>query len=155
LHRYYREDFYSLVGQSFSERSNNANEKGFYAGLIWNPSRKLEWVTYADYFKFPWVKYRVDGPSQCYDLFSKLTYSPKKTLNFLLQYRYRNKEENAVLEHPVNKLQHVVRHQVRIEGRYKINDAIQFRNRFDFLNYSKGPAINEQGYLLYHDVLFK
>lgn len=155
LHRSYQKDFYSFMNQGFAESSKAVNEKGLYSGLIWNPNRKIEWVAYADYFKFPWVKYRVDGPSQGYDLFSQFNYSPRKSLTVLLRYRYRNKQENSTLTDPVNKLENVVRHQIRAEANYKINETIQFRNRFEHVNYSKGMEANEKGYMVYHDIIFK
>src|SRR5690606_36484565 len=136
LHRYYQKDFHSFMNQGFAENSKALNERGLYTGLIWNPNRRIEWVAYADYFKFPWLRYRVDGPSQGFDLFSQFSYSPKRTLNFLLRYRYRNKQENT-LDNVVNVLDNVIRHQVRIEGKYKINDVVQFRNRLEFMDYSK------------------
>lgn len=155
LHRQYQKEFFSFLNQGFAENSKAVNEKGLYTGLIWNPNRRIEWVAYADYFKFPWLRYRVDGPSQGYDVFSQFSYSPKRTLNFLLRYRYRNKQENATREEPVNKLENVVRHQARIEAKYKINETIQFRNRFEFVNYAKGINTSEKGYMLYHDLIVK
>src|SRR5690606_36670785 len=144
----------SFMNQGFAENSKALNERGLYTGLIWNPTRRVEWVAYADYFKFPWLRYRVDGPSQGFDLFSQFSYSPKRTLNFLLRYRYRNKQENT-LDNSVNVLDHVIRHQVRIEGKYKINDVVQFRNRLEFINYSKGLDHNDNGYMIYHDFVYK
>lgn len=153
LHRYYQKDFHSFMNQGFAENSKALNERGLYTGLIWNPNKRVEWVAYADYFKFPWLRYRVDGPSQGFDLFSQFSYSPRKTSNFLLRYRYRNKQENT-LDNSVNVLDHVIRHQLRVEGKYKIHDALQFRNRLEFINYSKGLD-NERGYMIYHDFVYK
>ena len=155
LHRNYQKDFHSLLSQGFSENTRTINEEGLYTGLILNLSPKVEWVGYADYFSFPWVKYQVDGPSRGYDLFSQFTYSPQKTLNLTLRYRYRNKEENTVLNGPANKLENVIRQQARIEVKYDITDAIQFRNRFELIAYSKGTVTKEKGYMAYHDIVFK
>lgn len=155
LHRYYQKDFHSFLSQGFAENSKVINEKGLYTGLILTLNPRIEWVGYADYFKFPWMKYQVDGPSSGYDLFSQLVYSPRKTLNITLRYRYRNKEENAVLDGSVNKLENVIRQQARVEFKYDINDAIQFRNRFELMGYSKRGAMEEKGYMAYHDIIFK
>lgn len=154
LHRYYDKDFYSFMNQGFAENSRGLNEKGLYTGLVWNPNRRVEWVAYADYFKFPWLRYRVDGPSQGFDLFSQFSYSPRRTLDFLLRYRHRNKQEN-LLDNSVNVLEHVVRNQVRIEAKYKINAAMQFRNRFEFIDYSKGSEKSETGFMIYQDFIYK
>ena len=155
LHRHYEKNFYSFMNQGFAENSRASNERGLYTGLLWNPNRRVQLVVYADYFRFPWLRYRVDGPSEGHDLFSQLTYTPKKTVNAVLRYRYRNKQENLVLDGPVNKLENVVRHQVRLEAKYKISEVFQFRNRMELATYSKGPHDNEYGYMLYHDFIIK
>ncbi|TCK84813.1 ComEA family DNA-binding protein [Albibacterium bauzanense] len=155
LHRYYQKDFHSFFSQGFSENTKTINENGLYTGLILNLSPRVEWVGYADYFRFPWMKYQVDGPSSGYDLFSQFVYSPRKTLNITLRYRYRNKEENDALKGPINKLENVVRQQARVEVKYDINDVIQFRNRLELIDYSKGENLKEKGYMAYHDIVFK
>jgi hypothetical protein len=154
LHRYYQKGFHSFISQGFAESTKAINEKGLYTGLILNLSPKVEWVGYIDYFKFPWLKYQVDGPSSGYDLFSQFVYSPRRTFNIAIRYRYRNKEENASLDGPNNRIENVLRQQARIEIKYHLTNAIQFRNRFELIDYSKGKE-KENGYLVYHDIVFK
>src|SRR5690606_38514926 len=155
LHRHYNNNIYSFISQGFAENSRAINERGLYTGLLWNPNRRIQLVVYADYFRFPWLRYRVDGPSDGQDLFSQLTYTPKKTFNSVLRYRYRNKQENLTLEGPVNKLENVIRHQVRFEAKYRVSEVLQFRNRLEVATYSKGVDNIEYGYMMYHDLIIK
>lgn len=155
LHRHYNNNIYSFISQGFAENGRAINERGLYTGLLWNPNRRIQLVVYADYFRFPWLRYRVDGPSDGQDLFSQLTYTPKKTFNSVLRYRYRNKQENLTLEGPVNKLENVIRHQVRFEAKYRVSEVLQFRNRLEVATYSKGVDNIEYGYMMYHDLIIK
>lgn len=155
LYRNYQKDFHGFLNQSFSEGSNAINEKGLYTGLIWNPNRKMEWVAYADYFKFPWVKYRVDGPSEGFDMFTQFSYAPVRSNIFSFRYRYRSKQENLSGEDPVNLLANVIRHQARLQATYKISEGLDFRNRAEFVTYQKGYETQETGWVFYHDLIYK
>lgn len=155
LYRNYQKDFYGFLSSPFSENTNATNENGFYSGLIWNPNRRVEWVAYADYFRFPWIKYRVDAPSDGYDLFTQISYAPIRSNIFSIRYRYRNKQENLSSTNVVNEIANVVRHQIRLQGSYKVNDNISFRNRAELITYKKGNSGTESGWLFYHDLIYK
>lgn len=155
LYRHYQKNFYGFLNQPFSENSNANNERGLYTGLIWNPNRRMEWVAYADYFKFPWAKYRVDGPSDGVDLFSQFSYSPIRSDKFSIRYRYRKKQENSSDGNTVNLLENVIRHQLRLQAIYRINDNINLRNRAELITYKKGQRSLESGWMLYQDLIYK
>jgi hypothetical protein len=155
LHRLYQKDYFSLYNQAFAENSDTRNESGFYSGLQWSPNRKISWTVYADYFKFPWLKFRVDAPSYGYDLFSLFTYSPSKKTEASVRYRFRKKQENSTIESPVNILVNVLRHQIRSEVKYPWRENISFRTRFELSSYQKEGQKNEIGLMAYQDVLYK
>lgn len=155
LHRHYERDFFSLWGQGFAESSETVNERGLYSGLIWNPSRRFEWVAFADHFRFPWLKYRVDGPSAGIDLFSQASFSRSRSQRYTLRLRYRNKAENHDAGLPVNTLAAVRRMQIRGQAQYRFNRMMEFRNRVEYSTYQKGGAKAETGYMLSHDVIYK
>lgn len=155
LHRYYQRDFHSVWGQGFAENSETANERGFYSGLIWNPNRRFEWVAFADYFRFPWLKYRVDAPSSGVDLFSQLTFSRSRSERYSFRLRYRNKAENENLGAPVHAPAEVKKWQLRGQAQYRLNRLFEFRNRLEVARFTKGSGAPELGYLLSHDAFYK
>jgi len=154
LHRHYQKNFFSLWGQGFAESSETINERGLYSGLIWNPTRRFEWVAFADHFRFPWLKYRVDGPSSGVDLFSQVSVNPSRSQRYILRFRYRSKSENENVSSAVNPLAEVRRLQVRGQAQYHLNRVIEFRNRLEFSKYQKGSAEADFGYMLSHDVIY-
>ncbi|WP_028295578.1 helix-hairpin-helix domain-containing protein [Olivibacter sitiensis] len=154
FHRHYQKEYDVLYNQAIAEGSEASNERGFYSGLSFQPHRQLEWVAYADHFSFPWLRYRVDAPSNGLDLFTQLTYSPQRTTRILLRYRYRDKAENEGGESAFDALQSVKRQQMRLDLQYRGNDAWRFRNRVEYILYDKGGD-REKGYMVYQDVFYQ
>lgn len=155
LHRDYRRDYHSFYNQAFAEGSTAANERGFYSGLAYQPNRNIAWLLYADFFRFPWLRYRVDGPSQGADLLTQFTYYWYKRAEVSVRYRYRKKQENATVELAENRVVTVNRQQLRLEGQYKINDAWRMRDRLEFSDYRKEGEPRQIGWMAYHDIIYK
>ncbi len=155
LHRRYDKDYHSFFGQGLAEGSQTANENGWYSGLAYHPNRRVEWVVYADFFRFPWLRYRVDAPSQGVDMLSQFSYTWYKRASVTIRYRYRNKQENAAMDLPENTLSDVYRHQLRLEGRYQVNEGWSMRNRLEMVHYRKAVLPTEVGWMAYHDVIYK
>lgn len=155
LHRYYQKNYFSLYNQAFSENSEAKNEKGFYSGLQWSPTRKLSMTFYADYFTFPWLKFRVDAPSKGYDIFSLFTYTHTKKTEANIRYRFRKKQENSAPSHPVSQLEDVLKHQVRMEAKYAWRGNISFRSRLELTRYLKDQDENETGWMVYQDFIYR
>lgn len=97
LWRNYGRDFHSFYGNSFSEGSRPINENGFYTGLHFKPNSKFSWSIYYDYFKFPWLKYRVYSPSQGHEWLTRFQYTPSKKILLFIQIREESKARNISL----------------------------------------------------------
>lgn len=155
-YRNYQRNYYSFFSQGLAAGSGVANERGFYAGLVYHPSRKVEWMVYGDFFRFPWLRYRVDAPSHGVDLMSQLTYTWYKKAHFSIRYRYRLNQENAAIDdRPHRLVADVRRQQVRLNGQYQLNARWTMRNRVEFSHYHKEGTAAELGFMAYHDVIYK
>src|SRR5690606_5167417 len=155
-YRNYQRNYYSFFSQGLAAGSGIANERGFYAGLVYHPSRKVEWMMYADFFRFPWLRYRVDMPSHGVDLLTQFTYTWYKRAHISMRYRYRKRQENVTAaQQPHRLVADVRRQQVRLSGQYKINNRWTMRSRVELSHYRKEGAEAELGLLAYHDVLYK
>jgi len=152
FHRDYQKDYHSFFNQAVSEGTNAVNEKGFYTGMVISPNKKTEFNTYVDFFKFPWLRYRVDAPSSGYEALSQFTYSPSKRLKATLRYKFELKEEN-LSGNAINFITDVQKQNYRFELNYKISNSFQLRNRVEMVEYKK-DIIAEQGFLMYQDVIY-
>ncbi|WP_164112767.1 MULTISPECIES: ComEA family DNA-binding protein [Sphingobacterium] len=155
-YRNYRRDFHTIYGQSLGEGSQLANEKGIYTGLVYHPSRKIEWTNYIDLFQFPWLRYRVDAPSSGVDFLSQFTYTWYKIGKLTFRYRYRMKQENTlVANRNTNLLADVNRRQFRIDFQYKLSNTWRIRTRAEIMRFEKESTNRSDGLLCYQDAFWQ
>ena len=130
LYRNISKSYQSLYTNTFTEGSYPNNEKGFYSGISIHPDNVWRIDAYADFYKFPWLKYIVDAPSTGSDYLIQATYTPNKQLMIYSRYQSETKAANdnpafLILSPVVPKpLQNW-----RTEISYKINHAVTFRMR--------------------------
>ncbi len=152
FHRNYQKNYHNFFNQGTAEASDALNEKGLYAGLNINPSRVWSIQFYGDYFKFPWLKFRIDAPSEGYELLTQVSYTPTKTFRATLRYKSELKQQNTDVTVPINYLDDVKRENYRAEVKWAIGKLLSFQNRVEVMQFKKGDANAEFGYLVYQDV---
>ena len=152
LHRNYQKNYYNFFNQATAEASEAFNEKGFYAGLNINPNKKWSIQFYGDYFKFPWLRFRVDAPSDGYEFLGQVNYTPTKTFRVTLRFKTEVKQQNTALTVPFNYLDQVKRENYRAEVKWALSKSFDFQNRVEVVQFKKGAADAEFGYLAYQDI---
>ncbi|GAA0881193.1 helix-hairpin-helix domain-containing protein [Algoriphagus jejuensis] len=94
LWRKYDRNFHSFYASGFSESTRPINEQGIYLGLQIRPEKRWKINAYYDYFKFPWLKYRVYAPSSGYEWLGRLSYQPTRSMITFIQIRQEQKDRN-------------------------------------------------------------
>lgn len=94
LYRYYAPEYEALFASAFSEKSGVNNEKGVYIGAEILPVKKWKIALYADSYRFPWLRYGVDSPSNGMDYLLQLTYTPFRRLTLLYRTKYEQQFTN-------------------------------------------------------------
>jgi len=155
LHRRYTKNYHSFFNQSVSEASNAVNESGFYAALALKFDSKWDFFIYSDYFKFPWLKFRVDAPSSGYEILAQLNYKMNKKFKISTRFKQQLREENGADLVDGFGLELVDKQNYRLELIYTINDQFTLRNRAELARYQKGFLDKEMGFLLYQDIIYK
>lgn len=151
-YRNYAKDYHNFFNQAVAEASESVNEKGLYAGLNVTPNKRWAFSVYGDYFRFPWLKYRIDAPSKGYEILGQAVYTPSKTFKALARFKTENKQQNTDLDVPVNFLDDVKKEGYRLEISWQINKKWSFQNRAEVSQYKKGDTKREFGYLIYQDI---
>lgn len=153
LLRRYDRDFHTFYGNAFGEDSRNINESGIYWGLKINPVRKVTFSAYYDSYRFPWLKYRVDAPSDGFDYMLRLAYQPTKKLLLYAQYREEHKQRNEPdADAPINYITPTVRQQYLFNIDFQANDFVTLRSRVQFSSFAQRTFT--QGYTLIQDMTF-
>lgn len=153
-YRNYQRNYYAYFAQGFAEGSATANEKGFYLGMVYHPSRRLEYISYVDRFRFPWLRYNVNAPSAGFDFFKQLTYRWYKIGRIVLRYRYRYREENGSVVDHVQVLEDVFKRQLRLDFQYKLSSVWEVRTRMEYIGFRKEKRLNH-GRLIYQDLFWR
>ncbi|MEQ9440478.1 MAG: helix-hairpin-helix domain-containing protein [Cyclobacteriaceae bacterium] len=96
--RHYTPDFHAFYGNALSEGSRPINEQGFYWGLRMEPFKNAIFSAYYDYFRFPWLRYRVDAPSQGKEWLTRLQYRLSRRTEVFAQFRQEQKAVNVVVD---------------------------------------------------------
>lgn len=153
VHRYYAKDFQTLYANAFGEGSRPVNEHGLYIGLSISPFRNAEWSHYVDFYKHPWLRFGIDGPSHGIDALSLFTWQPKRNLRLQVRGRYERKLENAPdNETAADYLVPTAKSSFRFHLDYRPTDRLSLRSRLEGAWYNDGVNETARGFLVYQDV---
>lgn len=156
LYRDIAPGYQTINANAFTESAFPSNERGLYMGISLRPVAAWRIDAYADFYRFPWLRFRVDAPSNGADFLLQATYKPNKELELYTRFRWETKamndsEAGLVLAPVVPK----PRQNWRTQISYKLSRGLTFRSRTEMVWYNKGSATAEQGFLLYGDLLYK
>lgn len=155
LHRYYSKAFNSFYGNAFGENSSIQNEEGVYAGLRLPLLKNTTLACYADLFRFPWLKFRVDAPSKGREYLVQTEYRPGNSFSAYFQYRYKQKEVNFSDSFDVtNSIAESKSNRFRLHAAYSPNSFLSLSSRLEFGFYSLDNMANEKSFLVYQDIKY-
>lgn len=132
VHRYYSIDYWAWFARSFSEGGYVQNENGYYLAMEGSPLRNWKIFLSADYFRFPWWKYLVDKPSSGFEGVFQATYFPRRNLNMLIRYQYKQKEKNYTDENKIKTIRPIYQHRFRYRMNYTPFSRLTLRFTFDY-----------------------
>ena len=156
LHRNIDPQYQSNNGNAFTENTYPTNENGFYSGISIRPVAAWRFDAYVDVFKFPWLKYLVDAPSEGKDFLAQITYTPNRQLEVYTRYRSETKEGNQPDNNTaMNYVVSLPRQNWRTQISYRINQLFAVRSRTELLWYDKNGKNAENGFLTLFDVIYK
>ncbi len=156
LYRNISKAYQSLYSNAFTENTNPSNENGLYTGISIRPNQAWKIDAYTDFYKFPWLKYRVDAPSNGSDYFVQATFKPNKEFEIYTRYHAEKKSINRNVENlPFSELVEQPRKNWRTQISYKIDQAITLRSRTEVIWFDKRGTTAENGFLLFFDALYR
>jgi hypothetical protein len=156
VHRNFNRGYQTMYGDGFSEGRNVQNERGLYSGVKINFTEKIALNSYFDVFRFPWLKYLVDGPSSGSEMMFQCSYKPKKSIGIYVRYREQLREKNStVLANGIIDLVSVFQRNYRFNFRFEISNKIHLKSRIEYLTIHKKNAPTESGMLIVQDILYR
>ena len=156
LYRNISKSYQSLYSNAFTENSSAANERGFYSGITINPTDFLRIDAYADFFHFPWLKYRTDAPTSGNDYMLQSTYKPDKQVELTVRYKAEMKPINYNPDDlTLNPVAGKTKQNLRIQYSYKLDRKLTTRSRVELCWFDKRGDAPEKGFLIYTDLIYK
>ena len=156
LYRNISKGYQSLYTNAFTENTFPTNEKGFFTGISIKPHMNWRIDAYMDIYKFPWLKFRVNSPTQGKDYMVQLNYRPNRVFEIYTRYKmelkYINYNPDVLTISPVVAQP---KKNWRTHLSYKLNTSVTFRTRAEVIWFDKKGRAQEQGFLLYTDLLYK
>ncbi len=156
LYRNLAPGYQSLNTNAFTESSSPTNERGFFSGIHIKPSFQWQIDAYADVYRFPALKFRVNGPTTGTDYLVQLLYRPNKVFEAYTRYKRESKGINYNPDDlAISPVIYQPRQGWRTQVSYKVSPVITLRNRVEIVWFDKQATTAEQGFLVYGDVFYK
>ncbi|MDQ6815333.1 MAG: helix-hairpin-helix domain-containing protein [Bacteroidota bacterium] len=153
VYRNIEKSYQTLYGNAFTESTFPTNENGLFTGVSIRPASTLKIEAYADVFSFPWLRYRVDAPSNGSDYLLQITYKPAKPIEIYSRYKNEDKPINlSGLNLPTRQVFARPKESWRTQITYNISRRFTYTQRTEILwfdPHEKGRS--QQGFLLYAD----
>src|SRR3989338_7095051 len=156
LYRHYSKDYTTFYNNALSEGSRTQNETGLYTGLRLQLAPFLTVNTYVDIFRFPWLKYQVDGPSQGHEILVQPSYKPNKKLEIYARFREQLRQKNSRLsDGTVTELEDVTQRNYRLNISYQVTEGVQLKSRIEFVTLDRVSSGHEKGVSFTQDIVVR
>ncbi|MDR1221895.1 MAG: helix-hairpin-helix domain-containing protein [Tannerella sp.] len=147
LYRHYNRRYQAFYGNAFSQTSAVQNEEGLYISMQWAPVPYWKFSGYADFFRFPWIKYGIDAPSSGQEYMIQADFSGIKKTTVSTRYRFRQREKNLTGLHEVL-IKPVDQHRIRLQITHKPSDAMTLRTTAEGNVYDDNASSREHGWVI-------
>lgn len=156
LYRNYSRGFQTFYNNALSEGSRTQNESGIYTGLKIRINDSWSVNTYVDFYRFPWLKYQVNAPSQGNEFLIQPSYRPNRKLEvygrFRMQLRQKNSKDS---DGTIREIENVVQNNYRLNFSYQVTEGIQLKSRLEFVTVKRPGSSVEKGMLFTQDLFIR
>jgi hypothetical protein len=146
LYRDYSRRYQAFYGNSFSQNSTVQNEKGVYLSVQWLPITYWQLTGYADFYRFPWLKFNVDAPSSGKEYLLQADYKKIKNTTVSARYRFRSRENNLLKDNE-NVVEPSDTHRFRLQISNKLPEYFNLRTTFE-RSFYENSMISNKGWMI-------
>lgn len=154
LYRRYDRDLHTFYSNAFAENTLPRNEEGLYWTWKYRFGSRINFVSYVDFFHFPWIDFRRYRPSFGYEWSLKTMYKPSRHVNAFIQIREESKDQNTTEASNVYKVSERLRRRYVVHFDYGINRIVRLKSRVQYNSQSFNSALT-QGWLFSQDIGLK
>ncbi|MBK9148837.1 MAG: hypothetical protein IPM12_13595 [Flavobacteriales bacterium] len=156
LYRDYGRDFHGLQSVAFAEGTNPWNERGLYTGIEVRPNRRWQLNAYFDQFRFPWLRFQTDAPSNGFDWLAQVNWRPSRQVEIYARVRHQDRARNIAEDvRGIDPLVRAEQTNYRVNVSAKVSPSISLRSRVETVDFQRGQSPLQHGFLLYQDVVHR
>ena len=156
LLRHYDRHFHSQYGNSAGEGTRPINESGSYWGLKYAPSRRWQFSGFYDYFKFPWLKFQIDAPSDGHDYLLHILWKPNKKFNAYAMFHEKHKAHNLPEnQETMTVVANTIKRIASLNIEYDIPLKYAVRTRIQYGDYSFQEGTKSTGFTVVQDLTWR
>jgi hypothetical protein len=154
--RDYQRNYQDLLSNAIGQNSSNANEEGILVAFSAAVARRLGLSGYLDLYRYPWLKYRNDNPSEGKEFGLQADLTPGRSVGMYLRGRYRSGQINGTgMARMVNVPVRVSSTALRYHVTWQVSGAVVLKSRFEWLRNRTGDNKPQTGYLFSQDLSCK
>jgi hypothetical protein len=146
LYRNYSRSYQAFYGNSFSQNTTVQNEEAMYLSAQWAPISHWRLTGYADFYRFPWLKYGVDAPSSGKEYMIQADYNGVEKTVVALRYRFKSRESNLLTGNE-NILETSDTHRFRLQLSNKSYEFVNLRTTVEHSLFENSTTSNK-GWLI-------
>jgi hypothetical protein len=154
LYRNYPYDYQNLKSNAFGVNSTNSNENGIYLTFNYSILRTISYSASINIYKFPFLKYQIDGPSKGQDVFHQIDYKPNKKFTAQIRYRSRIKEE-SLPTYDSNVFSNNNYESLRLSSVIKIDKDWTYGMRIELMRLRIDEKVLANGSMISQDIFYK
>ena len=156
VYRNYQRGYHTFYNAGFAEASRTQNEKGLYTGMKINFTRAFTLNGYVDVFKFPWLRYQVDAPSQGHEWMIQPSYKPNREFEVYFRFREQVRPKNSRdSDGTITPIEDVQQRNFRLNVSYKVMEGVKLKSRVEYVTINRKSNTPESGFMISQDVIYK
>jgi len=156
LNRHYPRENFSMNGDPFRENTRTANEDGTFVGVQWNFKRTLKLSGYVDFYRFQWLKYGIDAPSNGKEWLLQFVSTPSRTTELYFRIRCRmNVVSTDIDAAPIDVQASTHSYNLRFNARWKVGTSLFLQSRVELVSSDLFASNSGQGNYIAQDFSYK
>lgn len=152
LHRNIDKKYQALFNAPFAE-SGTYGEKGTYLGIQWQLNRTFLLKSYADIYRFSWLRFGVDAPSRGRDLLGQLEMYFSRTFSGYIRLKNEVQQTNSDAETTLQQLAERSKTTTRIHLAYTVARNVKLASRVEYAFYNQEEQ-KDRGYVIFQDLRY-
>ncbi len=156
VYRNISKKYQAVQANAFTECTLPTNENGLYTGVTIRPITGIKIDAYADFYQFPFLRFRVNAPSKGRDYLIQFAYKPNKVVDAYVRFRNETKDQNiSSLNLPTQPVDGINKKSARAHIGYKITKALTLKQRVEMVWYDRKGTQESNGFSIYTDINYK